>query len=162
MSKLYNGIEFDTPYEPDYSYELEDGSRALYDERTEEEFENYVLKNSWPIVRNMKGRRLCGKFIGTVEIVIDRVFDYDDGYDYVTEDFLAYKLDHGPIVAVEYHIDDLRDGTKTPVFSLAKKMFSIREGYYPIGFPTKWMTVKPEPAIEVKGISPIEPDELPF
>lgn len=137
----YNGLDFDTTFE-----------------LTRVEEETFI-----PIVRNMKGRQLHGEFIGSVEIVVGCEFDYDDGYDYVTEYFLAYRLDNGPIVAVEFHIDDLREGNTTPVFSLAKKMFSIHEGLYPDGFPEKWKGFKHIPCeMENVDLAPVDPTELPF
>ncbi len=123
-------------------------------------FINGVKKNVWPAVTDMKGRLLLGKFIGTVVEAVDSYTDYDGSTEYIEEYYLAYQLLNGPIVAVEFNIDDLTEQNRIPVHSLAKKMFYIQEGFYPIEFPEEWQYIKPAPKTD--AFCSVELDNLPI
>lgn len=118
-----------------------------------------AVKNGWIQIADMRGRVLIGKFIGTVCEAVDAFVDMDGSTEYIDENYLAFELFHGPIVAVEYHVDDLKDFMPTPVHSLAKKMFYLKEGFYPINFPCDWMGYEPVFDEPVAGIETLE---LPF
>lgn len=111
-------------------------------------------------IKDMMGKVLEGEFVGTIIIAVGSAYDFLSGWDYLEQEFLAFKLDSGPLVAVEYHIDDLRKLNPTPVRSLKREMWYFNEGYYPYGFPEEWMGEKPVRFTETTGDN--SDDELPF
>lgn len=114
----------------------------------------------YPVINMETNKVLLGRWIGTVEVVVDGYQD-EDGWEYATYCFLAYQLISGRIIYVEGPIGD---GIPHYVHSLKGTLYDIRWGHYPIDFPKEWQYCVAAPT-EVRWIStfdPVETDELPF
>ena len=110
-----------------------------------------------PIIDKKTGKILIGRWIGSVEVVIDGYHD-EDGWEYITELYLAYQLISGRIVYVEECDPEL----PMTAHSLKGKLYDIRWGYYPVGFRNEWQYYITTQMAVPEGITTVKPDELPF
>ena len=108
----------------------------------------------YPTLIDEETGKIC---VGAVEVVIDGYED-EDGWEYITELYLAYQLMSGRIVYVE------EDDPRIPmhVHSLKGKAYDLRWGYYPIGFKEEWQYFTAAPTSDLPRIAPVETEELPF
>lgn len=114
------------------------------------------LYRNFPIVQGNEIK--WGYWIGAVEVVVDGYQD-EDGWEYVTEHFLAFQLKSGRIVYVESPFGSLNGPFE--LFSLKGKMFSIEWGYYPVDFPEEWKYCSLCSHCD-QAVEPVETDQLPF
>ena len=115
------------------------------------------LFSNTPCVVDPKSRKLLGRYVGNVEVIED-AYRVEDGWDYVTEYYLAYQLVTGPIIAVE-SIPNGKDPDK--IISLKGKAFIINWGWYPVDFPSEWEGYHTAPAAPIQ-LTQEEMDNLPF
>ena len=103
------------------------------------------------------GKLYIGRWVGAVEVVVDGYQD-EDGWEYVTQLYLAFQTISGRIVYVE------EDDPEVPmhVHSLKGKLYDIRWGYYPVGFNKEWRYFTFDPITNPPVITAGETEELPF
>lgn len=117
---------------------------------------NSELGFYYPVI-DKANRILIGRWIGAVEVVVDGYQD-EDGWQYVTELYLAYQLISGRVVYVE----ECDPTVPMHVRSLKGKLYDIRWGYYPVGFNKEWQYCTAAPATNPPGITAVEAEQLPF
>lgn len=114
--------------------------------------------NFYPVLVDAENDKIhVGKWIGAVEVVIDGYQD-EDGWEYITELYLAFQLISGRIVYVE------EDDPEIPmhIHSLKGQLYDIKWGYYPTGFNKEWQYYTAVPVSNPPGIMTVETEELPF
>ena len=111
-----------------------------------------------PIIDKKTGKILIGRWIGSVEVVIDGYHD-EDGWEYVTDYFLAFQTISGKIVYVDGPVDGI---CPMIVYSLKGTLHDIKWGFYPDDFPKEWRYCIAAPIGNPPGIEPVETEELPF
>ena len=115
--------------------------------------------NNGSCVQGRKGKLMCS-YVGTVEVVVGEVYDYESGPYYETDYFLAGQLPSGEIIWID---------NDNAAHSLSNELAEFWWGFYPDGFPEEKKTKRPCPKkfkprynVCTKAEDVPVTDELPF
>ncbi len=115
------------------------------------DFRNVVVNPElgfYPALIDAENNRvLIGRWIGAVEVIVDGYQD-EDGWEYVTELYLAYQLATGKIVYVEEYDPEL----PMHVHSLKGVIKEIKPGYYPLEFKKEWRYYVIQPVVSSETV----------